>query len=134
VSTICAVAKGRSIGIVPEKDGLDEKAKENEDLDVVRTMHFNLKLKDGLALVGSSSNGKPPGEDALRKKFGEAYGQVRGIFEEALESWKGKEEELNERAFGFYEEFRPEVKNGQRGWGRKGVLDLEKVKATVARR
>jgi hypothetical protein len=90
-------------------------------------------ISNDLALVGNSGTGKPPGEDALRKKFGKAYEPVRGVFVEALESWEDKEEELNERAFGLYEEFRPEVKHGQRGWGRKGDLDLGKVKIAVVR-
>jgi hypothetical protein len=141
ISTICAVAKGRSIGTVPEKDESNEKAakrakakKQQKELDSIQVMQFKLKLKDGLAVVGSEGKGKPGGEEALRKKFGEEqYVSAKEAFEEVLKSWKGEEDELNRKAFGFYEQFRPEVKSGQKGWGRKGELDLDKVGSVVSR-
>ena len=142
ISTICAVAKGRSIGTVPEKDESEEKEKKRhnakkkqKDLNDIEVMHFKLRLKDGLALVGSSdTKGKPGNEEALKKKFGDGeYDKAREAFEEVLQSWKGEEEELNKKAFGHYEKFRPEVKSGQKGWGRKGELSLETVKNVVGR-
>ena len=70
---------------------------------------------------------------ALRKKFGgeEQYMKVKTAFEGALQSWKGKEDELDGKAFGMYENFRPSVPPGQRGWGRQGALNLERVKIAV---
>lgn len=139
ISTICAVAKGRSIGTIGERDESEEKQhkrdeakKKQKDLDVIEVMQFKLKIKDGLALVGSERKGKPSGEEGLKKKFGEVeYKNTREQFDESLQSWKGNEEELNKQAFGFYEEFRPDVSHGQKGWGRKGELDLEKVNSAV---
>ena len=142
VSSICAVAKGRSIGTVPEKDDSEakqekhEKAKEKQkDLNEIDIMHFKLRLKDGLAVVGSEEKGKSGAEDALRRKFGEAqYDRVRDAFDDALASWKGEEEELNKKGFHMYELFRPDVSKGQKGWGRKGELSLETVASTVQKR
>jgi hypothetical protein len=139
VSSICAVAKGRSIGTVPEKDDSEakqekhEKAKEKrKDLDEIDVMHFKLRLKDGLAVVGSDEKGKPGSEDALKKKFGdEQYDRTKGAFDDALKSWKGREKELNNNAFHFYEAFRPDVSKGQKGWGRKGELNLNTIASTV---
>lgn len=139
ISTICAVAKGRSIGTISERDGSDGKNQEREeakkkqkDLDVIEVMQFKLKLKDGLALVGSEQKGKPGAEEPLKKKFGEEqYEEARQTFDKALTSWKGDEDELNRLAFGFYEDFRPSVSKGQGGWGRKGELNLENVKSAV---
>jgi len=139
ISTICAIAKGRSIGTIGEKDTSEHMEKKREDakrkkkgLDAVEVMHFKLKLKDGLALVGSEQKGKPSNEDHLKKKFGEDnYRIVCSTFKDALKSWVGNKEELNRRAFGFYENFRPSVSAGQRGWGRKGNLELGKVKNTI---
>jgi hypothetical protein len=141
VSTICAVAKGRSIGTVPEKDESGEKEakrakakRQQKELNSIQVMQFKLKLKDGLAVVGSEGKGKPGSEEALKKKFGEAqYVSAKEAFEEVLKSWKGEEDDLNRKAFGFYEQFRPEVKSGQKGWGRKGELDLDKVTSVVSR-
>jgi hypothetical protein len=132
VSVICAVAKGRSIGVVGEKDSEGKRGKkkgeEGKEFDL---MHFKLRLKDGLVVMGGK--GKDGGEDALKRKFGEAgYVKVKGVFEEVLKSWKGQEEELNKRAFHMYEDFRPDVKRGQKGWGRKGELRLGTVRSVVA--
>ena len=95
-------------------------------------MSFHLQLdKDGQAMVGG--NAKKASEAALVKKFGgeEAYGKVRRTFEEALEGWMGREEELDGRAFGMYEDFRPSIPPGQKGWGRKGQLNLERLRSAV---
>jgi hypothetical protein len=136
ISTICAISKGRSIGTIPKKDtsngkqqARDNDKRKQKELDTIEVMHFKLKLKDGLALVGSEQKGKPGSEEALRKKFGEKeYEAAREAFDDALRSWEGNEEGLNGKAFKFYEGFRPDVK---KGWGRKGNLSLEKVKGTI---
>lgn len=141
ISTICALAKGRSIGTIAERDDSEEKRRERaearertKDLETVDVMHFKLKLKDGLALVGSGGNGKPGSEEPLKRKFGEKeYETVKRQFEESLKSWHGSEEDLDRKAFHMYEAFRPEVKYGQQGWGRKGELSLERIKSTVER-
>jgi hypothetical protein len=43
-------------------------------------------------------------------------------------------DELNEQAFHLYERFRPEVPADEKGWGAKGVLDLDKIEALAKRR
>lgn len=140
ISTICAVAKGRAIGTISERDDSDEKTrkrreakKQQRDFKEIHVMHFNLKLKDGLALVGSEQKGKPANEDALEKKFGEEeYRRVKQCLEDALGSWgEDDDEQLDKQAFHFYEKFRPTVKGGQKGWGRNGELSLENVKSVV---
>lgn len=141
VSTICAVAKGRSIGTIDAPDTSDEKKKrkeeaksKNKDLDSIDVMHFHLKLKDGRALVGSQGLGKPGKEEGLKRKFGEEeYRSAKQCFGEVLGHWKGNDEGLNQKAFHFYELFRPSVSGGQRGWGKKGALDLGKVRRVVGR-
>ena len=139
ISTITAISKGRSIGKVDKPDPgaaqeKREKRKEKADeqgLDELEVMSFHLRLKDGEAMVGDKP--KKAGEEALRKKFGGdgKYERVRGAFEEALGAWKGKEDELDARAFGMYEDFRPSVKPGQAGWGRKGELRVETIREVV---
>ena len=139
ISTICAISKGRSIGTIPEKDdsegkqhARDKAKKKQKELDRIEVMHFKLKLKDGLVLVGSKQKGKPGSEELLKKKFSEKeYEAAREAFDGALKSWEGDEEGLNEKAFKFHEGFRPDVRKGEKGWGRKGELSLVKVKSTI---
>ncbi|SMY25818.1 unnamed protein product [Zymoseptoria tritici ST99CH_1A5] len=137
ISTITAISKGRSIGKIqkPDPDEAAEKKQKRQKSDAkledVDVMGFNLHLdKDGQAMVGEKP--KKSDEEALKKKYGpDSYEKAKAAFEEALKSWKGKEDELNGRAFHMYEDFRPSVAAGQSGWGRKGVLDLERVKNVV---
>lgn len=138
ISTITAISKGRSIGTIDKPDpGKQEekqqKRKAKENLEELEVMSFKLRLdKDGQAMVGDKP--KKAGEEALRKKFGgsEQYEKVKGTFENALKAWKGREEELDGRAFGMYEDFRPSIPPGQSGWGRKGQLNLEAVKTAIS--
>lgn len=137
ISTIMAISKGRSIGTMEKPDPgtaqekREQRREEQADLDEVEVMGFHVKLKDGAAMVGDKP--KKGNEEMLKKKYGdEQYTKVKNTFEESLEAWKGKDEELSSRAFGMYEDFRPNIPSGQKGWGRKGQLRLETVRSAVA--
>ncbi|KAI7088081.1 hypothetical protein KC356_g3573 [Hortaea werneckii] len=141
ISTITAVAKGRSVGTIekPDPGKAEERRRErqqkaeNEQLEDIEVMGFHLRLKDGQALVGDKP--KAGNEGALSKKFGQnQYEMAKRAFQDALDSWKGRESELDREAFKMYEDFRPTVPRGQKGWGRKGQLDLESVKSAIGDR
>ncbi|CAK1367815.1 hypothetical protein CB0940_11447 [Cercospora beticola] len=137
ISTLAAISKGRSIGKIDKPDSTEQAAKQQKrkkeqvELEEVDVMSFHLKLKDGSAVVGDQP--KKANEDTLKKKYGgdENYNKVRKAMLEALEGWKGKEEELSKRAFHMYEDFRPNIAPGQKGWGRKGELSLKSIRDTV---
>ncbi|KAF2209975.1 hypothetical protein CERZMDRAFT_100026 [Cercospora zeae-maydis SCOH1-5] len=137
ISTLAAISKGRSIGKIDKPDSTEQaakqqKRKENQaELEEVDVMSFHLKLRDGSAMVGDQP--KKENEEALKKKYGgEAeYNKVREAMLEALEEWKEKEEELSKRGFHMYEDFRPSVAAGQKGWGRKGELSLKRIRDAV---
>jgi hypothetical protein len=40
-------------------------------------------------------------------------------------------EELNRVGFRLYEQFRPEVPAGVKGWGAKGILDLSRIEGAL---
>ncbi|KAF2485792.1 hypothetical protein BDY17DRAFT_111666 [Neohortaea acidophila] len=139
ISTITAIAKGRSIGKIDKPDPEEaEKRKqarqdkaEKEELDEIEPMSFKLSLdNEGHAMVGGKP--KKPNEETLAKKYGEQYDSVKETFKDALKAWKSREDDLNSQAFGMYEQFRPTVPPGQSGWGRKGQLNLEAVKSAVS--
>jgi hypothetical protein len=117
-----------------ERKDKDE-AKRNKTVDEdkfesIEVMRFHLRVKDGKAYVGPKP--QAPAEERLKSKFGDWYDEVRNAFASALKGWEGKEDELEQRGFGMYEDFRPSVKAGTKGWGRKGELDLHRVKDTVS--
>ncbi len=63
----------------------------------------------------------------LAGKFGDDLPAVREAMEELAEAFVP--EELEEVAYGLYEEFRPKIAKGRRGWGQKGVLDLNLIRS-----
>lgn len=137
ISTITAISKGRSIGkMAPpdesKNDASDERKEEKGDgLATVKVMGFPMTLKDDSVMV----KGKPKTtrEVNLVRKYGsdESYGKAKDAMSEALQQWKGKEDDLDAKAFHMYEHFRPDVAKGQKGWGRKGELHLSKVRDTI---
>lgn len=135
ISTLCAISKGRSIGVFePNNEPDNPKHKQNRsasDITELAVMGFPMQVK-GDAVI---SNGKPKtaNEDSLRGKFGseQKYEEAKRTFQEALNSWKGSVDELEKKAFHMYERFRPNVSGGQQGWGRKGKLDLGDVHKMV---
>lgn len=95
--------------------------------DDIEVMQFHLNVKGGKTYMGTKA--ESTSEDGLRQKFGQRYDEAKGCLEEVL---KGKSvEDIRERGFHMYEQFRPNVKPGTSGWGRKGELDIEKVKSVV---
>jgi hypothetical protein len=63
----------------------------------------------------------------LDGKFGEALADVRAAMERLARSLPP--ERLGVEAFHLYEEFRPEVPAGEKGWGVKGTLDIDRILA-----
>ena len=70
-------------------------------------------------------------ERYLAGKFGEHLTAARSAMTQLAQALPPRE--LAERAFHLYEAFRPEVPPDERGWGAKGVLDLNWI-ASLARR
>jgi len=140
IASLCAISKGRSIGAIdpPSQDKKTKQDKtsdddDNEDEEEITVMHFPLHIKNGL-VVDRSSKPKPGNEKTLESKFGEEEEhEARQVFRDCLQTWKGHEDELNKKAFGMYEKFRPDVAKGQRGWGRKGEMSLEEVEKVIRR-
>lgn len=137
ISTITAISKGRSIGTIapPDestKDASDKQdKKQGDEISTVKVMGFPMTIKDDSVIV----KGKPKTirEVSLLRKYSseETYTKARDAMVEALQEWKGKEDDLDTKAFHMYEQFRPDVAKGQKGWGRKGELHLSKVRDTI---
>jgi hypothetical protein len=77
-----------------------------------------------------AADGDKPADPAgvqryLTKAFGEHLDEVR----QAMEELAGRYDpaELNRIGFRLYEKFRPDVPPGNEGWGKKAVLEVEKI-------
>ena len=87
--------------------------------------------KDGPRAINKGEIAKPQAvEKYLRSKFGDQLDAVLGAMVALARSLPPKE--LNANAFHLYEQFRPEVPPDEKGWGAKGVLDLNRIAALAA--
>ena len=85
-----------------------------------------LRTPEGLRATKDGRADSPQAvERYLAARFGEALEPARKAMAEL--AGRFPPEELAERAYALYERFRPEVPAGQRGWGAKGVLDLDRL-------
>jgi len=65
-------------------------------------------------------------ERYLESKFVDTLPEARKAMRELSNSIKP--EELAERGFSLYEQFRPKIPEGVGGWGAKGELDLDGIR------
>ena len=70
-------------------------------------------------------------ERYLSTRFGDALAGVRSEMRRLASRFTP--EQLNQEGFHLYEQFRPAVPPGERGWGAKGVLDVAKIRALAGR-
>lgn len=137
ISTLCAISKGRSIGLIQSKEDADSSERKKKKADIgtrkLTVMGFPMQIKGEVVVVDGKP--KPFKEANLKGKFGgeEKYGKAKTAFEESLQTWKGLETELDKKAFHMYEEFRPSVAGGQQGWGRKGKLELGEAQRVITK-
>jgi hypothetical protein len=66
-------------------------------------------------------------ERYLESKFGESLGVARAAMRDLAKAFRP--EQLLKNAFGLYEEFRPAIPEGVRGWGAKGKLDIDRIRS-----
>jgi hypothetical protein len=135
VAGTAARAKARRLGIAEEGDKAKERhgAAPARKQDTAELLGRKIRLthdKDGVVLA-DDGDGKPssakPVEAYVAKAFGDHLAEVRTAMEQLVARYEP--EELNRIGFRLYEHFRPEVPPDVRGWGAKGLLDLEKIRS-----
>ena len=66
-------------------------------------------------------------ERYLESKFGESLGTARSAMRDLAKAFQP--EQLLKNAFGLYEEFRPAIPEGVRGWVAKGNSDIDRIRS-----
>jgi len=129
-----AQSKGRMLGIYGTRKGPDGGPPKKVGLGVefwVEVCGRALPAKntdDGIRAVVKDKPIEPGKvEKYLASKFGEDLDAVRAAMADLAASLEP--DALNEAAYGFYEQFRPEIPKGKRGWGAKGALDLDFIRS-----
>jgi len=133
VAGLNAQSKGRRLGIYEAKSDDEkaqarkaEKSQETEFIDLLGRGIPAVRTAQGLRAAVSGEVIRPESVDKyLRQKFGENLDTVREAMTALAEAHTPAE--LAGRAYDLYEEFRPSIPEGKRGWGAQGVLDLEQI-------
>jgi hypothetical protein len=66
-------------------------------------------------------------ERYLESKFGDSLGTARAAMRDLAKAFRP--EQLSKDAFTLYEQFRPAIPEGVRGWGAKGTLDIHRIRS-----
>jgi hypothetical protein len=128
-----AQSKGRRLGIYEEKPE-EEKKKEDKKESPVMFIELlgrgipTVKTPEGLRAAIKGEEIDPQSvEKYLHQKFGNDLDEARSAMEKLARAFTPKQ--LESKAYGLYEKFRPEIPEGTKGWGAKGDLDLDRIRS-----
>jgi hypothetical protein len=131
VAGLNAQSKGRRLGIFKPQEEKPQTARKKEpgeefSIELLGRLVPVRNTKDGIRAVKGNQVIEPDGgRRYLESKLGDDLGAVRSAMLRLAKSYKP--EELAERAYRLYEQFRPEIPAGVKGWGAKGNLDVKKI-------
>lgn len=136
VAGLNAQSKGRSLGLFTEPEPRSGKPSRAHPVKRrVPLLGRSVPVVDtpqGLCAVANDRGLDPEAvERYLGQKFGEALEDVRAAMRDLARSYPRAE--LAEAAYSLYEEFRPQIPAGTRGWGASGTLDLELIRSLARR-
>lgn len=132
VAGLNAYSKGVSLGLFePSTRKIDEHLKQAGETFKVDLLHRAVpvvRTPDGLRALSKDRPISPASvERYLAGKFGDDLNRVRDAMEKLARSLPPAE--IAGRAYHLYEEFRPQIPAGVKGWGAAGELDLDRIKA-----
>jgi hypothetical protein len=133
-----AQTKGKSLGIysAPEEAGT-EKASEKKHMPQVAMVSLlgrpipTVQTEAGVrAAIKGDQVDPEPVKRYLKGKFGERLDEVWQVMTALAESYDRSA--LASEAYRLYEEFRPSIPKGKRGWGAAGELEIDLIKRLAA--
>ncbi len=136
VAGLNAQSKGRALGIFkPAEKGREAVEQARREAERAETIFVELcgravparHTPEGIRAV---IKGRPISPESVKRylenKFGDRLDDVREAMEQLASAYEPQE--LARVAFDLYEQFRPEVPQGIRGWGAKGALRLDLIR------
>jgi hypothetical protein len=137
VAGLNAQAKGRRLGLYEEPpDQLEETAQRRRptgDRQLVTVLGRAVPVVQTSQGVRATVKGQPVNPASVRRYLERAFGRDLAAVRVALEALAQAypPDQLAARAYALYEQFRPAVPEGTKGWGAKGDLRLDAIRALV---
>lgn len=137
---LTAQSKAQRLGLSqprPEREReavrAEREAKGAEYLEFLDRVIPVIRTEKGIrALSGTSPVSPESARRYLAQKFGENLELVEKKLTELAETFEPRE--LEGVAMDLYMRLRPKVPEGTAGWGREGILDLDKIDEFIAKR
>ena len=138
VAGLNAQAKGRTLGIYEPATGPAGEPAPRAGLGEegwVPLLGRSVPVKRTAAGVRAVVRDKPVEAEGVRaylaSKFGDGLAEARAAMEDLAAAFA--REELAERAYALYEQFRPAIPRGKAGWGAAGDLDTARIRSLLSR-
>jgi hypothetical protein len=134
VAGLNAYSKGVALGLFqPSVKTVDKHREALKHGEVLRVdlLHRAIPVTRTPAGLRALSKEKPISPENvdryLKSKFGDALSDARAAMAKLARSMPAQT--LAARAYPLYEKFRPAIPAGVKGWGAKGALDLDQIRA-----
>jgi hypothetical protein len=129
-----AQSKGQRLGIYEKKQDKDKgaggkaAAKRPQSVSLMGREVPVVSTNAGLRALSRDEAISPTSvQKYLQQKFGDNLDPARSALETLAKSFSPAQ--LQDRAYSLYEEFRPKIPAGKKGWGTKGQLDLDLIRS-----
>lgn len=133
VAGLNAQSKGRRLGIYEEKSEEEKKEgkrkeKPVEFIELLGRSVPAVKTPEGLRAAIKGEEIDPDSvERYLKQKFKDDLDEAREAMQKLARAFTPRQ--LESKAYGLYEKFRPQIPEGKKGWGAKGELDLGQIRS-----
>ena len=132
IAGLMAQSKGRKLGIYPEPSPAEKPSKEKkravpESIPLMGRTVPVVNTGAGLrAMVKDQPVDPASVERYLTQKFGPGLPEAEAAMQALARAYPPKR--LASVGFSLYEQFRPSIPEGVRGWGARGPLDLDLIR------
>jgi hypothetical protein len=134
VAGLNAQSKGRRLGIFEEpkeaQEDDQEKARRPGGASTVNLLHRRVPVIRTDQGVRATVKGEPINPAGVQRYLAQKFGQELADAEAAMKALAQAypPNQLAAQAYALYEQFRPDVPEGTRGWGASGELDLDVIR------
>jgi hypothetical protein len=135
VAGLNAQSKGRRLGIFEEpqdaQEDKEQEARQPAEASMVSLLHRRVPVISTDQGVRATVKGQPIDPAGVRhylaQKFGHELADARAAMEALAKAYSP--DQLAAQAYALYEQFRPDIPEGKKGWGAAGQLELDQIRS-----